>query len=373
MDPKLTSTAITNVPLVTVIIPARNEETTLERCLRSLVRQKGTAFEIIVVDDGSTDRTREIAESFQRVKECPGINTADLQHVVVVESRTPLPEGWSGKVNALVTGAALARGNWLLFTDADTEHFEGSLTASLKEAEESGAALLSYSPEQQLTGIAQHLVMPLIFGELAATYRPRDVSDAASPQAAANGQYILVRREVYRQVGGYEAVAGDLLDDVALARNVKRAGYPLRFRLGRGIVRAYMYRNSAEMEEGWTKNLALLFRNPERLASQRFFEFIALCLLPLLAVADFSFGVHGPGMAAAVAAVLMWARYMARVSRAHFGLAKTLVAFLGLPSFALLLRRSARAHAAKRIVWKGRTYNPVQPAASTQARAVHSK
>src|SRR5277367_5973292 len=168
--------------MVSVIVPARNEEASLGACLESLVVQTGVSFEITVVDDGSTDHTRQIAQSFSGVK---------------VVDPGPLPSGWSGKNNALVAGAKEARGKWLLFTDADTVHRTGSLSGSIAEAQRQKAALLSYSPEQEVHGLWEKAVMPVIFAELALTFRPSEVSNPASPAAAANGQYILVSREAY--------------------------------------------------------------------------------------------------------------------------------------------------------------------------------
>src|SRR5437867_4063705 len=156
---------------VSVIVPARNEEACLRACLESLVGHDGVDFETIVVDDSSTDRTREIALSFPSVKMIdPG----------------PLPEGWTGKNNALAAGARQAAGKWLLFTDADTIHRPGSLARGLEEAKRHGAALLSYSPDQEVRGFWEKAVMPVIFAELASTYQPSEVSDPASPAAAAN-------------------------------------------------------------------------------------------------------------------------------------------------------------------------------------------
>src|SRR5450755_1248711 len=123
--------AVSERPMVSVIVPARNEEACLGTCLESLAAQTGVSFEIIVVDDGSTDRTREIAQSFPRVR---------------VIDPGALPEGWTGKNNALVAGAKGARGAWLLFTDADTVHRTGALAGSLAEAHQQKAVLLSYSP-----------------------------------------------------------------------------------------------------------------------------------------------------------------------------------------------------------------------------------
>src|ERR1700678_811099 len=133
-----TDTAIRQ-PTVSVIIPARNEEACLAACLQSLIAQNGVPFEIIVVDDHSIDHTREIASSFS--------NSPDQIKVRVIDAGS-LPAGWTGKNNALTTGARTARGEWLLFTDADTIHLPGSLARSLADAQRHNAAVLSYSPEQ---------------------------------------------------------------------------------------------------------------------------------------------------------------------------------------------------------------------------------
>ena len=240
-------------PEVSIILPARNEEASLADCLQSLVSQDGVSYEIIVVDDGSADRTREIAESFKSVR---------------VLAAPPLPPGWTGKNNAVIAGATAARGSWLLFTDADTVHVLGSLARSLAEAKEHGADMLSYSPEQIAVTFWEMAVLPVVFAELAYEYPPKIVSDPASPIAAANGQYILIRRETYDAVGGHRAIADDLLEDVALAQAVKRSGRKLRFRYAADAVRTRMYRDFRRLREGWTKNLARLFPDPTRLAAK---------------------------------------------------------------------------------------------------------
>ncbi len=239
-------------PQVSIIIPARNEEASLGSCLESLVAQTGIPFEIIVVDDHSTDRTREIAQSF-----------SGLRSAVRVIEAGPLPAGWTGKNNAVAAGAREARGEWLLFTDADTVHLPGSLAAALSEARENQADLLSYSPEQIAVTFWEMAVLPVVFAELARQYPPSKVSDPNSPEAAANGQYILIRREAYDAVGGHAAIAFEILEDVALARAVKASGRKIRFRYAATRVRTRMYRNFRQLREGWTKNLALLFPEPE--------------------------------------------------------------------------------------------------------------
>src|SRR5450759_1042909 len=210
------------IPEVSIIVPARNEEASLGDCLESLTAQTGVAFEIIVVDDGSTDRTGEIAQSFAGVR---------------VISPGPLPKdgtgkGWTGKNNAVVAGAKEARAKWLLFTDADTVHLPGSLERALTEAKTERADLLSYSPEQVVVTFAERAVMPVVFAELAAQYPPQKVREQSAGITAANGQYILVRRATYDAVGGHAAVATEILEDVALARLFHNAGHRVYFRYG---------------------------------------------------------------------------------------------------------------------------------------------
>ena len=327
-------------PIVSVIVPARDEEACLGTCLESLAAQTGVACEIIVVDDHSADHTREIAESFPTVR--------------VIEAG-PLPDGWTGKNNAVVTGAREARGQWLLFTDADTVHLPGSLARALSEAEENHADLLSYSPEQIAVTFWEVATLPVVFAELARQYPPSKVSDPNSSVAAANGQYILVKRGAYDAVGGHAAVAGDILEDVALARAMKASGRKIRFRYADDAVRTRMYRNYRQLRDGWTKNLALLFPKPGWLAAQTFlwwaFPFANL-FLPLFAPAI----VHRAWWF--VPGGLVLARNTGRMRRANFDLTmEFLGASVGMPMFAYLLLRSKRAHAKNSVQWKGRTYS----------------
>lgn len=343
-------------PKVTIIVPARNEEGNIERCLRSLVAQKGVSFDVIVVDDGSTDRTRELAETFTRAADCPFLaSNASLLGVRVIGAN-PLPEGWNGKSNACATGAESATGEWLLFTDADTEHLDLSLAHAVAEAEEHGAGLLSYSPEQVLTSLSQKAIMPLIFSDLARVYKPREVSDPKSEVAAANGQYLLIRRDVYDRVGGFPAIAGDMLEDVAMARRVKALPMKIWFRLGAGLVRTRMYRDWSEVQAGWTKNLALLFQRPGRLAAARLLEFLLLMLLPVFSALSAMARHEMVALVEAFFAATLWIEFLVRVSKSHSSAGATLLSVFGLPLYAALLLRSAAAVQQGRILWKGRQY-----------------
>jgi len=367
-------------PTVSVIIPARNEAANIGRCLRSILAQQGIAFQLIVVDDHSTDRTAAIARQVVQDFSAPaGVShllavgksgeVADVDQcgigtpappAILLEARHPLPTGWTGKANAISSALPHAHGKWLLFTDADTEHAPGSLAAAVKEAGQYAADLFSLSPEQQVEGFWERALMPVIFSELASVFPPHNVSDPARPDAAANGQYLLIRRDVYLAIGGHAAVAGDLLEDVALARRAKAAGYRLRFRLGKGMVRTRMYRGWREMREGWTKNLALLFPEADSLACRRLAEFAALVALPPAAWLAQSRLLRYALLAASGAA---WGNFLRRTRQAHFDPLSSALAVCGLPLFAALLVRSAKAHRDGHLEWKQRSYS-VSPASA---------
>jgi glycosyltransferase involved in cell wall biosynthesis len=349
--------------LVSVIVPARNEEASLGECLASLSTQEGVPFEIIVVDDHSTDRTREIAFSF------PGVRVIEAD---------PLPKGWTGKNNAVWSGVRAARGQWLLFTDADTVHQPGSLARALAEVQESGAELLSYSPQQIAVTFCEMATLPVVFAELARQYSLEKVNDPNSQVAAANGQYILVKREAYDAVGGHAAVAGDILEDVALARAVKSSGRRIRFRYAPNAVRTRMYRNYEQLRDGWTKNLVLLFPNPGWIAGKSLLwwglawgAFLwPVAMLTAAAITSRSgplSWIHDQFVTlAGVATHWWWAptvllgliSLVANLRRANFPWRmEVLAALFGIPMFAYLMLRSEKAHAKGRVPWKGRNYS----------------
>jgi cellulose synthase/poly-beta-1,6-N-acetylglucosamine synthase-like glycosyltransferase len=326
---------------VSIIVPARNEEACLAKCLESLTQQTEISTEIIVVDDGSTDQTRQIAETFPHVR---------------VLTPGPLRAEWSGKVNAMEAGATQTRGQWLLFTDADTVHKPGSLQRALQEAEEHRAALLSYSPAQKVETFWEKVVMPVVFAELATTFRPTDVSNPRSSAAAANGQYMLISRDGYESVGGFAAVATSLLEDVALARNLKKSGKKIFFRYAPDAVETRMYRDFRELRDGWTKNLALLFPDTSTLAMLRLVEFALITGSATTGFLNLLQGRRVVGTASLGVGALLYGIFLHRMRKAHFAANATLLSLAGLPVFSYLLLRSRLFHERGRVNWKGRTY-----------------
>jgi len=278
---------------------------------------------------------------------------------VCVISAEPLPEGWSGKCNAAWSGAKIAQGQWLLFTDADTKHAPNSMASGLQEAKESSADLLSYSPKQEVGSLAERALLPVIFGELATAYPPKEVCDPSSPLAAANGQYLLIRREVYDAIDGHAAVATTILEDVELAKRAKQAGHKLQFGMS-DVVTTRMYRSFGEMWEGWTKNLALLFPNPTRLALRCVIEFAVIVAAAIFAVVA---GLSGDMVACAIgtAVFAVWFYFFwKRIQLAHFDWLSNILSLFGLPLFAVLLWNSGISHRRGLVRWKGRDYS-VEP------------
>ncbi len=345
---------------LTVIVPARNEEECLAACLQSLVSQSeevfklGRDWELMVVDDHSTDRTAEIARGFA------GVTVLDARKLEAGQSK-PV---WTGKNNAIWTAARRARGRWLLFTDADTLHEPGNLHRALHEAARHKVGMLSYSPRQIVSGLWQRSLMPLIFSELALAYPPAKVSDPAKRIAAANGQFLLIEREAYRRLGGHAAVSDKVLEDVELAILAKRRRIGLRFRYAEDAVSTRMYRSTAAMIEGWTKNLALLFDNCLALAVWRVIDILLLAALPLLAMEFWNarlFAHSAQWLIAGWVLALLWVRnlfrFYGRVARSNFPYLDCAISPLGLPLFVWILCRSWFQHSIqKRVSWKGREY-----------------
>ena len=261
--------------LVSIIVPARDEERNIHRCVTSLLDQDYDNSEVIAVDDGSTDGTASILADLAR--EHPRGQRLRVERV------DELPVGWAGKPHALHLGTQAARGDWLLFTDADTWHAPGALRFAMQQANNEDADLLSLGSTQELPGFWNKVLMPLAYMGISMLYPIKAVNDPRSPIALANGQYILIRRSAYNIVGGYARpdLRATLLDDRDLARVVKDNGFHLRLDDGRGLIHVWMYQDLREAWRGWRKNVYLGNRGGLP------FFLLQLIGLPLVAIAPF--------------------------------------------------------------------------------------
>ena len=246
---------VANAPLVTAIVPAKDEEKTLGECLESVAAQTYPNLEILVVDDRSTDRTGAIALEFAAVD--PRVRVLTI---------TDLPKGWTGKTHALQAAVEQARGDWFWFLDSDTQHEPDNLSIVMEYARSRGAALASLLPEMRCGTFWENVVQPLAGIVLMQSYPLFRVNDDRSRLAFANGQYILIERSAYETAGGHHAVRDRFVEDIGLAEHVKSLGLPIRVAIARGIGSTRMYASLGQLVRGWSRILYdALGRNPWRL------------------------------------------------------------------------------------------------------------
>jgi len=331
---------------VTAIVPARNEEPVIAACITSLAGQP-EIYEILVVNDQSTDATASVVRNLME----------KIPNLRLLESGE-LPDGWVGKNHALWVGVQQAKSAWLLFTDADAEHLQDSVSLALQTAEQQHASLLSYSPEQMTVTWYEKALIPYIYLRLAKRFSYEKVNDPNSPAAAANGQFLMIRRDVYDAIGGHSAVAGEVLEDVALAMRAKAAGHRISFGSGKGLVRVRMYRSFPEMWQGWEKNLYRLMGGTPWAVFRELES-----NLPWIPVLLIVLGLKYP--------ILLFLGVLLLIAR-QMGYGLDLVRnqypfsfiFYYVPAVALyvaVLWASYRSHVHGRIEWKGREYSVRAP------------
>lgn len=235
-------------PSVEIIIPARNEERNIEPLLATLLAQSYPAgrWAITLVDDGSSDGTARIAEKVAAT------------HTTLKVVRAPaLPSGWTGKNHALWTGAKLAAPDteWLLFVDADTRHHPDMLSSAVKCAQETGADLLSLVINVEMKSFWEAVLVPQV-GELyTLLVGTMDAVNRSGQAAAANGQFILIRRALYMATGSLKEVRTDVAEDRALAKACKEHGAHVQLVYGRKLVTSRVYSSLPEMWRGYSKTL----------------------------------------------------------------------------------------------------------------------
>ena len=235
-----------DAPRVSVVVPARNESRNIERCARSVLAAAYPDFEVVVVDDHSTDGTGDIARRIAR----------DDARLRVVEA-PPLPEGWFGKQWACATGARESSGELLLFTDADTRHSPDLLPRAVNAMRARGAELLSVAGNQEMHSFWERIVQPQMFALLSIRYGGSEhVSNAKRPvDAIANGQFILVRRDSYDAIGGHAAVRDRVAEDMAMAQTFVAAHRRIALYAATEQLSTHMYASLSELIAGWGKNI----------------------------------------------------------------------------------------------------------------------
>lgn len=277
------------VPLVTALIPAKDEEATIAECLNSVRRQDYPRLEIFVMDDRSTDRTSAIVRE---------LADADSHSRVRLLQNDHLPPGWTGKTHVLHQAASQARGDWLWFLDADTVHAPEFLSVMLEYARTQRAAMVSLLPELRCESFWEQIVQPLGAIVLMQSFPLSRINDDRSKLAFANGQSILIERSAYDAAGGHAAVRDRFVEDIGMAQRVKALGRPIRTVLVKNLVACRMYASLGQVVRGWSRILYdALDRKTWRLAL-RLLDPIVFCqsghVVLLIALLLLAFGSPGP-------------------------------------------------------------------------------
>ena len=344
-----------NPPLVTVIVPARNEAYNIGRCLTSILSTTYPYLEVVVVDDSSTDGTGDVAR-----KAAGGDARARIVR------NAPLPDGWFGKQWACSTGAKVARGEILQFTDADTVHGRDLVTRSINAMRRTDADLFSVGGRQELGGFWEKVIQPQIFTILSMRYGGTE-SVNQSPRVRnkiAAGSCIFAKRESYDAIGGHASVRSSVAEDLMLAQRFFAARKKVVLMLGINQLSIRMYASLREIISGWRKNVFAggLDAVPFGKMGRTMFPLVLLLpplleLLPVLALVLAGFGVAAgqPVLTWAVissAATLLWwvVAYATVGENPLYALAYPLGALVLLYIFVSAVIRG------RRVTWKGRTY-----------------
>ncbi len=346
-----------NPPLISVCVPARNEERNIRRCVESILAQDYPNLEVLVVDDLSSDSTltqlKEIASRDSRLHPIHG---------------SELPPGWAGKPHALCQAASAARGEWLCFVDADTFLAPNAISSVFAKAQETEADLFTVMTRQILGSFWEKVVMPLVMTALSVGFSPRKVNDPKRRDAIANGQFIFIKRKVYDAIGGHESVRDQIVEDKALAEQVKWSGYRLIIADGSQAVSTRMYASLKEMWEGWTKNIYLGLRDRLSMlllgafgAALALMAALLLPIWPLLGIVWYFDGGGWMAVGVVVESLIVWGALLwARVGVGRkMGVSGwyALTTPLGAGIFAAMMLVSAwKVLSGEGVSWKGRKY-----------------
>ncbi len=351
LRPNLSDSPSASDGLVSVIIPARNESVVIATVVTSVLASVYQPIEVLVVDDRSSDdtaaRVGELARRDPRLRLVPGIE---------------LPPGWYGKPWACLQGYRAARGELLLFTDADTRHAPELLGRAVGALRETSADLLTIAPRQRCETFWERIVMPQIWLLLGVRYHPARVNHSRRLRdVIANGQFILMSRGSYEAVGTHETVRGEVAEDLALAQAVVRRGGRLHFAFAERLMETRMYQGLGALVEGWSKNVYLGGRRsfPE--------EPVLRALVPVMLALAFCFWLAPPAALlfgllagapahAAIVATGLGALFWCLIC---FGMQIPAIYGLGYPlgaAVALYIAARSTLRGRRRVVWRGRTY-----------------
>jgi chlorobactene glucosyltransferase len=278
--------------LVSVIIPARNEEETIGSCLKSLIPQSYKNLEIIVIDDCSSDNTASVVRKMVEVD--PRIKLVDAGEK---------PKGWVGKSWPCWRGFEVSRGEYLLFLDADSRLSPETIGIGLNYVLQKKIDMFSLAPKVEMPSLVSRAVMPIISGAINLLYPMQKVNDPKSSRAYVFGTFVLVARKTYEEMGGHSKVRMELVEDAAIAREAKTSGYLLRIERGPKFISTRWESRSADIYNGLERIMSASVRSYGLVSSINALIIFFLSLYPILFVA-FYFAVHSTALTLSVGLVL---------------------------------------------------------------------
>lgn len=340
-------------PLISVCVPARNEEANIEACVRSLLANKGIRLEVLVYDDQSTDRTPQILAEL--CAEDPRVRAATTQ---------PLPEEWNGKQHACWRMSEQARGDWLLFTDADVRFSPDALMRSVAQAQRLGAPMVSTFPRQLTGTLAEAAVVPMMFFLLFSYLPMWLMRTRPDPSCSAGcGQFLMATRQAYDACGGHKAWKDSMHDGIRMPRAVRQAGLRSDLFDGSDLCSVRMYRGAGEVWRGFAKNAF------EGLGSVGLLCFLTVLhlvghVLPWLAlpVVVVVKGVLSPETAAATTAIgLSLVQRLVLAARTGHTPLSAVLHPVGVAAMTVIQWWSYRLHRLGKRSWRGRTAGAGEP------------
>jgi chlorobactene glucosyltransferase len=259
-------------PMISICVPARNEERGINNCLASLLKQDYPNFEILAVNDHSTDKTGEIIHSLAQ-------KNSRLTLIDIDE----LPAGWLGKPHAQHIASKAAQGDYLLFTDADPVFEPNALSSALHLMKEKDLDLLTLMPGCEFVSFWERCVQPVIFGFIGTLSRFSKINNPGrSSSAMGFGAFLMFKRSAYEKINGHEGVKNVVLEDVFLARNTKKSGLKMLVAEARSIFSIRMYHSFNEIWVGWRKNIFLAMKCSIPRTLYYIFAVLSFCLTPYL-------------------------------------------------------------------------------------------
>jgi len=365
-DPSIDERNSPGASFVSIVVTARNEEQMISNCLDSLVNQTYQKKEIIVVDDSSTDRTAEIVQGFATKNPFLRLVTAG-----------PKPEGWVGKSWPCWRGFQEARGEYILFVDADSEFEKTVVEKTVLYSSKNSIDIFSLAPKVRFTGIWAGAVLPLITGAINLLYPMKKVNDKGSKRAYVFGTFFLIRKEVYEKTGGHSKVRSELVEDAAIGQLVKSHGYNLRIEKGTNLL-------STE----WESDPRAIFHGLERVVSSSIKSYgmisiINAILLFLLIVYPLLYilgvlvlhsisGVFLAGVIASFLNVFVFLSLASLEMKVISGSANLPYSFLyilgGVIFISAIITTSIKVVSGKELYWKGQGYRQGSEVSLEEAR-----